>query len=110
MVVNMVFVLEIVGAKWRLFCVTFNGWPLGLMSMALVGYVTRDWRYYHATVAVCGIPSLFVFIFYLRESPRWLIQHNQLAKARESLLFIAKANHLTEPIFLLDDTNDIGIK
>lgn len=43
MVVNFVLLLEmVVSEKWRLFCTCVNGWPFGLMAMALLGKVTSE--------------------------------------------------------------------
>lgn len=43
MVVNLVLLLENVGKAWRLFCASMNGWPLGFMAMALIGYACGRW-------------------------------------------------------------------
>jgi len=86
MVVNMVLLLECVGtSRQRLLVATVNGWPLGMMTMAAVGYCTAHWcvlrhyanesstrRSYHITLAVMALVCLPLLYVTCRESARWL--------------------------------------
>jgi hypothetical protein len=112
MVVNMVETVEIVcTSRDRLLVVTLNGWPLGLMCMALIGYLTKHWRTYVLCVCVCVsmyhklqhnilryhiclsiiaallLPLIYV---YLDESARWLTQHGRTEEAHKVLQHMAK--------------------
>lgn len=77
---NLAFLLECVGHKYRPLCAALNGWPLGMMVMALTGYLTGHWRSYTIVNACLGIPFLVMF-FFVNESPRWLVQHHRIREA-----------------------------
>lgn len=63
MVTNMVLIIEALeNARSRLLVVSLNGWPLGLVYTAVVGYATQDWRYYHLIVAASAALTLIVLV------------------------------------------------
>ena len=102
MVTNIVTMLEVMGGQlWRLGATSLNGWPAGLMLMAGIAAGTRYWRYYHLTLAAIALPLLLVFIFFILESPRWLIQHRRFAEAHQILEKIAAINGTTPPSLAL---------
>ncbi|XP_045138277.1 solute carrier family 22 member 8-like [Portunus trituberculatus] len=71
-------------------------WALGTMAWGGAAYLIRDWRWLQLFV---NIPSLFLFpaLWFLDESPRWLIVHGEFDKAKEVLARASKWNHVTLP-------------
>nr|XP_053637330.1 uncharacterized protein LOC128692281 [Cherax quadricarinatus] len=66
-------------------------WSIGYMVIAGVAYLVRSWQWLQVTIT---LPALLFTLYYwlLPESPRWLILHNQLARALEVLHWAAKVN------------------
>jgi hypothetical protein len=108
MVTNLVLMIECVeSARSRLLIVSLNGWPLGMLAMALAAAGTRHWRVFHAVVAgaaavICGLlvsglesmPESDCTIQYAisLESARWLYHHGRLLHADRILARIANRN------------------
>ena len=61
MVVNFVLPLEFVGPRWRTFCGCIGFWACGVMSLALMAFYIRDWRYLSIATSVGGIFLLFTY-------------------------------------------------
>ncbi|PIK50849.1 putative organic cation transporter protein-like [Apostichopus japonicus] len=63
----------------------------GYMLLAILAYFIRDWRVLNLVVA--GLLCLFPFtIFFVPESPRWLISNNKCDKAEKIIYQAAKGN------------------
>lgn len=60
MLCEYVFVLEIVGPKWRTFCGKFQDffWDFGDITCFLFGYFIRDWRWLSLGTTLTIIPFL----------------------------------------------------
>ncbi|KAG0718398.1 Solute carrier family 22 member 8 [Chionoecetes opilio] len=71
-------------------------WAVGTMAWGGVAYLIRDWRWLQLVV---NIPSLFMLpaLWFLDESPRWLIVHGEFDKAREVLTRASKWNRVSLP-------------
>ncbi|XP_050688962.1 organic cation transporter protein-like [Eriocheir sinensis] len=71
-------------------------WALGTMAWGGVAYLIRDWRWLQLAV---NIPGLFLFpaLWFLDESPRWLIVNGHFERAKEVLERAAKWNKKTLP-------------
>lgn len=81
----------ILGTKWRttvgiIYQIPFN---LGHLTLALIGYLIRDWRYFQLTIS---LPSLILISYYwiLPESPRWLLA---VGKSEQAIQVMEKAAH-----------------
>lgn len=81
----------VTGTKWRtavgiLYQIPFN---LGHLTLALIGYFLRDWRYFQLAIS---IPSVILIAYYwvLPESPRWLLA---VGKSDEAIRVMEKAAH-----------------
>uniref|UniRef100_A0A7E4V5B8 MFS domain-containing protein n=1 Tax=Panagrellus redivivus TaxID=6233 RepID=A0A7E4V5B8_PANRE len=93
MVTNLVLMIEnLEHARSRMFVVALSGWPLGMMYAAGVGYGTRNWRHYHAVVALTAAAFCLVLEATSYESIRWLIHHNYLMRADKVQLKIDSRN------------------
>uniref|UniRef100_A0A5S6Q8Q7 Major facilitator superfamily (MFS) profile domain-containing protein n=1 Tax=Trichuris muris TaxID=70415 RepID=A0A5S6Q8Q7_TRIMR len=96
LVISVVPPVEVTTNRWRMLCNCLHGWPFGCMAMALTAYLTRRWDNYHLALGIEGLPFLAAH-FLVSESPRWLLQHGQPAKAEAVLRRIASVNR-KEPL------------
>ncbi|XP_045622952.1 organic cation transporter protein isoform X2 [Procambarus clarkii] len=71
-------------------------WALGTMAWGGVAYFIRDWRYLQAAVS---LPTLLIFIplYFMDESPRWLIVNGHHERALAILQKAARWNNATLP-------------
>ncbi|XP_076106169.1 organic cation transporter protein-like [Mytilus galloprovincialis] len=104
--VPFVLLTELVGPKMRLFgsfCV-YLGFCVGLYLLLILVYFIREWELLMWAIGVpIGIFALVV-IFFLDESPRWLISRGKMEKAMQSLKTIAKVNNMTLSLSVKDIT------
>lgn len=63
------------------------------MSLGLIGYILRDWRHVQITVSVPTL-LLITYIYFVPESPRWLVCKNRIEHAIMVCKRAAKINHL----------------
>ncbi len=65
---------------------------------------TRHWKWLTLSFCIAQIPSLFLLLF-ISESPKWLIERNQTAKALQVLQRICRINrhHQTELQVLISE-------
>lgn len=61
MVTNFVLPLEYVIPTWRTFCGCVGFWAVGLMLLAPLGYLIRDWRVLTLVSAALGLPMLLTW-------------------------------------------------
>lgn len=95
MITSFVLTMEIIGVKWRttvgiLYQIPFN---LGHLTLALIGYLIRDWRMMQLCVS---LPSILLISYYwiMPESPRWQLAMDKTEEAIETLEKIAHYNKL----------------
>nr|XP_022329707.1 organic cation transporter protein-like [Crassostrea virginica]XP_022329708.1 organic cation transporter protein-like [Crassostrea virginica]XP_022329709.1 organic cation transporter protein-like [Crassostrea virginica]XP_022329710.1 organic cation transporter protein-like [Crassostrea virginica] len=96
MVVNFVLPLEFVTPSWRTFCGCVGFWAVGLMTLAIWGYLISEWRYLIIGTSVSGVFMLFSWWF-VPESPRWLLSKGRFDEAEAILKTIAKYNNIILP-------------
>ncbi|CAL4144108.1 unnamed protein product, partial [Meganyctiphanes norvegica] len=71
-----------------MFCLPF---AIGYMLLPGVAYLLRDWRDLHLAISV-PVMLLIANTIILPESPRWLIQTGQVARAEKELQKAARWN------------------
>ncbi|XP_068202675.1 organic cation transporter protein-like isoform X1 [Palaemon carinicauda] len=71
-------------------------WAFGTIFLGAAAYFVRDWRYLQLTVS---LPSLLIFIplYLIDESPRWLIVQGRHAEALKVLKKASRWNRATLP-------------
>lgn len=90
--------IELVGPSHRVLCtILLNiAYSIGLVLLAIVVYVVRDWRYLSLAVSV-PLLLLYSCFFILPESPRWLIATGNFKQAAKVMKSMARFNGKTVP-------------
>ncbi|CAJ0920522.1 unnamed protein product, partial [Ranitomeya imitator] len=99
---NVVLVAEWVGPSQRAYA-TITGhvcFAIGLMVLAGIGYAIRNWRLLQIA---CAAPTalLVFYIWFLPESPRWLLTKGKNEKAKDLLQKAARMNKRELPEHIL---------
>lgn len=72
-------------------------YPIGFILLAGLAYMFGDdWRWFQTALTIPGIFFL-LYWWFVPESPRWMLGHNQKDKAVELIQKVAKANKLKVP-------------
>ncbi|KAI5935096.1 solute carrier family 22 member 7 isoform X1 [Manis javanica] len=66
-------------------------WTGGVMLLALVGYLIRDWRWLLLTVTLPCAPGI-LSLWWVPESARWLLTQGRVEEAHKYLLHCARLN------------------
>ncbi|XP_046326794.2 organic cation transporter protein-like isoform X2 [Haliotis rufescens] len=98
-----IYSMEIVGPSKRMITgVAMNlFWSAGNMILALVAFLVRDWKTRQLAISIPGI--IFVYLYFLPESPRWQITKCRNKAAKTTMLKIAKCNKVEIPDATLDN-------
>nr|XP_037868083.1 organic cation transporter protein-like [Bombyx mori] len=98
MMSSFIFLMEIVGPAKRelLGCVYSMPLAIGYALMALMAYYLRSWTNYSIGVALPSIIYL-TYVFYMPESPKWLISVGRLEEASIVMTSAAKFNNIDLP-------------
>jgi len=88
-----VYVVEIVGEKWRTLIGIFVQlfFALGYMCLSGFAYLWRDWRDLQFAISFVPVPFL-IFYFFIPESPRWLFDQNKNKEAIQVCEKMVKKN------------------
>ncbi|XP_071115379.1 organic cation transporter protein-like [Haliotis cracherodii] len=98
-----VFGMEIVGPSKRMWAgVAMNlFWSAGNMVTGLATYLFRDWKSRQLIVSVPAI--VFAYLYFIPESPRWLLKHGKKEEAKRIVATIAKKNKVKIDLNILDE-------
>ncbi|XP_070312505.1 solute carrier family 22 member 7 isoform X4 [Odocoileus virginianus] len=66
-------------------------WTGGVMLLALIGYLIRDWRWLLLTVTLPCAPGILT-LWWVPESARWLLTQGRVEEAHRYLLHCARLN------------------
>lgn len=89
--VTSVIQMEVVKENDRMSFYALDCWPVASVVLALLAYLTHSWRRLSIVTNCMCIPMLFL-LFWIRESPRWLIQKQRYQEAADILNYMAKCN------------------
>lgn len=105
LVISIVLPLEVIGRRWRDFCVCLWVWMLGLPVLSIESIIVGGWRNTALTSGIVGLPFLG-FYFLVPESARWLTCTQKFAKAESSIKEMISCNTRAVPdvLELCDDT------
>ncbi|XP_007484012.2 solute carrier family 22 member 7 isoform X2 [Monodelphis domestica] len=66
-------------------------WSMGVMLLALIGYLIRDWRWLLLAVTLPCVPGI-LSLWWVPESARWLMTQGRVKEAQHYLLQCAALN------------------
>ncbi|XP_075904916.1 solute carrier family 22 member 7a [Nelusetta ayraudi] len=95
--------IEWTDVKHRTFMGTIASlsWSLGIMVLALLAYLIRDWRYLTLAVTAPCLVGIFSW-WWLPESARWLLANGKAERAKTYLVRCAKMNKKSRNLAKLD--------
>uniref|UniRef100_A0A8R1DX05 MFS domain-containing protein n=1 Tax=Caenorhabditis japonica TaxID=281687 RepID=A0A8R1DX05_CAEJA len=97
-VVQMVFMIENIPRKDRMWIQNSITWSPNLILFPIVAYFCHDWRTLSIVTSWSSIATFFACLL-LEESPRWLIQKGKIDLARKALIKIRKTDRLYDESF-----------
>ncbi|XP_005090349.2 organic cation transporter protein [Aplysia californica] len=80
-------------------------WAMGIMSLALFGYLLPDWGHLELVIALPINLLSFFYIWLIPDSLPWLLSKGRTGKAKDVILRFLRVNNLPD-IPLLDKTLD----
>ena len=88
--------IENIPKKHRAWAVLMISFSPNYIIVAIIAYFTRDWRTLLRVIASINIFTI-ILLFLAHESPRWLVQHGDLKKAKETYETLEKLNNSLSP-------------
>lgn len=80
---------------------------IGFAWLALVAWLTADWKYLSFVAGLQVIPAFFVLLW-AEETPRWLYQRGRIFAANAAIAKIARVNNaIVEPLHSSSDSDEI---
>ncbi|GFR96365.1 organic cation transporter protein [Elysia marginata] len=94
MLTSFVIGMEVVGPSKRRIAgnVVNFFWVLGVCTLTAVAYLLRHWRHLQMATSIPPAFALLLFLVFLPESPRWLIQKGRTEEAIQIVQKIAAGN------------------
>ncbi|GFO15838.1 solute carrier family 22 member 21 [Plakobranchus ocellatus] len=88
--------MEFVDVWWRGVLGALPVWNVGATSFSLAVWLLKDWKQLHIATAVLSI-CIFLPVFWVPESMRWLAVHGKVDEAKYIANKIASMNRRTPP-------------
>lgn len=89
--VLIVYMLEILPKKDRVWMTTLCSWSPNTMVLAVIAYYSANWRRLAITISFLTVPAILLCIS-VYESPRWLIHKGRIDEAHDILKKITHMN------------------
>ncbi|CAG7733131.1 unnamed protein product [Allacma fusca] len=86
-----IFFMEFLTPKWRTIAGCVSLWSVGIMTLALLAYLLKSWRYLTCAPSIAAL-SVICFYPFVPETPRWLLCKERTKDAEKCLRQIAKMN------------------
>ncbi|CAG7723505.1 unnamed protein product [Allacma fusca] len=86
-----IFLMEFLTPKWRTIAGCVSIWSVGIMTLALLAYLLKSWRYLTCAPSIAAL-SVLCFYPFVPETPRWLLCKERTADAEKCFRQIAKMN------------------
>uniref|UniRef100_A0A0K0F1S3 Solute carrier family 22 member 15 (inferred by orthology to a human protein) n=1 Tax=Strongyloides venezuelensis TaxID=75913 RepID=A0A0K0F1S3_STRVS len=86
-----VYIIEMINKKDRLWIMNVITWAPTAVIFSILAFIAKDWRILARLSSGLAIPAICL-VWFVEESPRWLIQKNKVDRARESLRKICLIN------------------
>nr|XP_054773727.1 organic cation transporter protein-like [Lytechinus pictus] len=99
---------EFVGISKRSISGLFINFPYAIAYVLFAGiaFFIRDWRLLYITM-VTPLFVMFIILYFLPESPRWLLSQGENEKAKKIIEHAAKVNKVQLPEDFLDELDDV---
>ncbi|XP_005089606.1 solute carrier family 22 member 15-like [Aplysia californica] len=95
---SLAYPLEFANGKWRIIISSVPAWNIGSLTFGVCLYLLKDWRNVQiATAVMCAL--IFLTVFWVPESLRWLAVHGHTEKSMKVALQICKLNRKPKPSF-----------
>ncbi|XP_005094574.2 solute carrier family 22 member 13-like [Aplysia californica] len=91
LVTSQIYALEFVTAKWRVILTGLPTWNIAGLLFGLCVLLLKNWRHVHIATAVLSA-CVFLTVFWVPESMRWLAIHGKAKKTREVAQKICRIN------------------
>ena len=103
--------MEVIGPEWRSACgIWFSGtFAIGYGLLSPMAYIFPSWRDLQLSLAFFSVP-LFIAMFFIKDSPRFLIAKNRPKEAEDWLKEIGRKNRKSEQEMKNVKINDDLIK
>lgn len=84
---------DITGGKPKTYtiCLFETFWSIGVIFLPLLAYLFPNWSDLYLAISLPTIIYIGLW-FFITDSPRWLLSHGHIDKARDVLLYAAKMN------------------
>ncbi|KAF6040834.1 hypothetical protein EB796_000867 [Bugula neritina] len=94
-----IIILEITGPSRRVHAGAAKSfsWPLGAMLLALLSYYVQDWKWSQLIISITPLLAGFLSIFFLKETPHYLVTKGKHKEAENMFLHMASVNGKTLP-------------
>ncbi|XP_004674142.1 PREDICTED: solute carrier family 22 member 16 [Condylura cristata] len=115
LVVMFVYVMEFIGRESRTWAAiqVHSFFAIGTMIVALVGYLTSNWRIYQLVLSTVSVPFIMC-CWMLPETPFWLLSEGRYEEAQKVVDKMTKWNRRTScklsELLLLDLSGPVGNK